>query len=458
MSYLLDFVKTFDAAEQLQFRQMDVIGKEELLRDAYANNAQQKKFDETLLPKKFHLSVSHFDKLNSVLLDKTVQQFYGNDYMKCLTSLVKRGLTQLMLHELKIIERRIITAGNKNEVLLFYAAAFEALCSMFHPHYDAKKAEAYGKKYLQTLGKKSTVADEVFVAMRSHQSTMVAQAMAGNEETYRAEARKVIEQWEKKLKNTTNKQALFHLHFTEAGFVKFYGSDVTPFLEAMEKCKTLLPKLGGDLQREYSFRVYCELSFGYIEAENYMEAEQNFEVAFALPYVNSARQSYQSGNYLNVCLINKNYKQAKFIFKNQLEYFLGENINKSVRFDVLLNALMLHLHIQQFEKAYTYLQQMLTYKRNEITLMGQINIRVGETLYFYCFGDYKMAAVLAKRNIRFMNRPENRNPQFDYQLQLMNCLLQFSRQKEKGLEPTQDVFQQKQQLRGSMFNVFNQLL
>lgn len=31
---MLDFVKTFDAAELLQFRQIDVIGKEELLRDA----------------------------------------------------------------------------------------------------------------------------------------------------------------------------------------------------------------------------------------------------------------------------------------------------------------------------------------------------------------------------------------------------------------------------------------
>lgn len=52
-----------------------------------------------------------------------------------------------------------------------------------------KKAEVYGKKYLEALGSKSTIADVVFVAIRVHQNTMVEQAMADNEEMYRPTAR-----------------------------------------------------------------------------------------------------------------------------------------------------------------------------------------------------------------------------------------------------------------------------
>lgn len=456
MSYLLDFVKTFDNAEKKLFRHIDVIGKEEWIRDAYANRALQKNFNEQSLPKEFDLSVAHFDKINSLLLDKAIIQLYGNDYSKCLTALVKRGLTKLMLHELKIMERRVVQS--KTQALFFYEAAFEAVCSMFHPNYDEKQAHAYGKKYLQALGGKANIADETKVAMRIHQSTMVAQAVAGNEETYRASAKAVLNKWEKKLEGSKNHLALFHFHFTQSCFVKFYGNDVAPFLEALEKCSKILSQLDEKTQRDYSFRVYGELSFGYVEAGNFLEAEKIYTKAFALPHIDIARQSYHSGNYFNVCLINNNLKRATEIFENQLKGFLAPHINPSLRFDTLVNVIMLHLYKKNFDTAFEYLQQMRAYKRNEITPMGQILIRICETLYFYYQHDYKMAATLAKRNARFMNRPENRNPQFSYHLQLLNCLLHFSKQKGKGLEITNAQQKQKDELRGGMFMLFNRLV
>lgn len=458
MSYLLDLVKTFDEAEMQIFRQIDLIGKEELLRDVYASQGQEEGFDEAKLPNTFNLSLSHVHKINSVLLNKAISALFGDNYMFCFTTLVKRGLTELMLHELRIAERTIMQRKVKADTSAFYVAAFEALCAMFHPNFNVKLTQLYGKKYLDAIGNKATIAHKTYVAMRLHQSTMVAQALAGNEEAYRAEAFSVIQHWEKKLKHTKSKIALFHFHFTRSAFVKFYGSDANPFLESLEKCKHLLNELSNDIQREYSFRVYCELAFGYAEIESYKTAELNFDKAFSLPYINSTKQSYQSGSYMNVCLINKNYRKASLIFESQLKHFLGKGINNSLRFDVLVNALTLFLHTKKFEMAFNHLQLMKEYKRNEITLMGQILLRICETLYFYCCHDYKMAAVLARRNMRFMKRPENLNLQFTYHSELMHCLYLFSRQKGKGLQASFQLIEQKKKLRGSMYNIFNQLL
>lgn len=458
MSYLLDLVRTFDDAELQKFRMLDVIGKEELIRDAYAKHSKQNSFDESKLPAHYRLTTSHFDKINSLLLHKAIQSLYGNDYKLCLTSLVKRGLTALMLHELRMLERKIAKQKDGSDTLAFYEAAFEAQCSLFHPTYNAKSAQLYGQRYLHALGNKPKLADEVYVAMRIHQSTMVAQAMAGNEEKYRTTARKFIDRWKKELEHSNNKAALFHLYFTEAAFVKFYGSDVQPFLNALEYCSRLLYFLDGDMQREYAFRVYSELSFGYIESENFEAAEQYFDKAFTLPHINPARQSYQSGNYLNVCLINRHYAKAQRIFDHQLKWFIESNTNRSARFDVLLNAIVLHLHLKEFDTSFHYLQLMQTYKRNEITLMGQLWIRVCETLYFYCQGNYELAATLSKRNMRFVNRPENTNPQFEYHLQLFNCVHAISKQRQNGSTVSVEAKQLKQKLRGGMFNVFNRLL
>ena len=43
MSYLLDFIKTFEDKEWALFRNLDLTGKEELVRDVYARNGGTKK-------------------------------------------------------------------------------------------------------------------------------------------------------------------------------------------------------------------------------------------------------------------------------------------------------------------------------------------------------------------------------------------------------------------------------
>lgn len=115
MSYLLDFIKTFDEKEWLEFRKLDLAGKEELVRDAYARNAKSNSFSEHKLPTALQISQAHFDKINSILLDKTIHQLYGNDYVVSLRSLHKKGLSQLMLHELKIMERSVLKARDARQ-------------------------------------------------------------------------------------------------------------------------------------------------------------------------------------------------------------------------------------------------------------------------------------------------------------------------------------------------------
>ena len=108
MSYLLDFVRSFSPGELTQFRYLDVIGKEEMVRDIYASDAKDPKFDEAVLPKKLQLSQSHFDKINSILLDKSIAALFGTDDSNTLSTILNKGLSALMLHELKILGRNLL--------------------------------------------------------------------------------------------------------------------------------------------------------------------------------------------------------------------------------------------------------------------------------------------------------------------------------------------------------------
>ena len=59
MSYLLDLVKAFTENEKQAFRHMDLIGKEEIVRDFYLQNAHNPRFDESAMTQKLAISPQH---------------------------------------------------------------------------------------------------------------------------------------------------------------------------------------------------------------------------------------------------------------------------------------------------------------------------------------------------------------------------------------------------------------
>ncbi|MFN8322747.1 MAG: hypothetical protein U0T74_08830 [Chitinophagales bacterium] len=458
MSYLLDFVKSFDDNELKQFRLLDLAGKEELIRDEYANHAGKKNFHENNLVAKYQLTQSHFDKINSIILDKTIAQFYGTDYLLCLRSLLRKGLSQLMLHELKIMERRLIKTVATCEKSKFYLAAFESLQGMFHPNYNSKLTAAYGKKYLQSLGKNTTLADEAYVGLRLHQADMLSQSVAGKENEYRPFALDVLKSWYKKLSGTRFSEAWFHYYFTYSNYVKYYGTEVKEFTDALMKCVELLPDLSTEFRKSYEFRIYCELGFGCIEGGDFFQAEEYYSRAFNLPNAANQIRPYQSGSYLNVCLINKTYSQGILIFENYLRKYLVPGTNRSLQFDILVNAFCLQLHIANYDEAFEFLQSLKLFKKNEVSRQADMIVRVCETMHFYCLKDYTVAKVIANKNLRFLNRAENRNEQFEYYRQLVYCIFQLSTHKQKN-KPIPDILRQRvNNLKGGLYQIFNQLL
>ncbi len=458
MSYLLDFVKSFDESELKQFRQLDLVGKEELLRDEYANHAQTKDFTEENLILKYQLTQSHFDKINSVLLDKTITKFYGDDFNLVLSKLLAKGLSQLMWHELKILERGTLKQGNKTLHTKFYQAAFENLSRMYHPHYNSKLTHGYGKKFLQALGEKATIADKTFVALYIHLADMLEQSVAGNEEKYRATAFAVLEKWRKKLEKTKSSVAHFYYHYAFATYIKYYGSEIEAFILAHEKGLELLNICEKKLNERFRLRVLCELGFGYMEGNNFERAEYYYKQALELPSNYAGGSSYHTTSYLYACLLNKNVKQAEMVFEKHLSPFLKQGLNRSMQFDVLVAAYVVHLHAQKLEKAFSYLETIRAYGRNELTRQGHIMIRVCETLYFYCLADYQLSETIASKNLRFLNRTENKTEQFDYHRKLFDCILKLSRQKQKGNSIPLELQQQIKSLKGGLYGIFNQLL
>ncbi|MFN8310334.1 MAG: hypothetical protein U0T73_10270 [Chitinophagales bacterium] len=455
MSYFLDLIRTFDPAEQLQFKKLDLIGREEMVRDAYLKFFSSGKFVESKIPHQLQLSQKHFDKILSVLLDKTLNSLYGSGPHDMLNALYSKGLSELMLHEMKIMERRLLKTGDNNSYMTFLKISVEALCRMYHPNYNSKLTHQYGKKYLIALGKKRTIDHEVETALSIHQADMYAQCFAGNEHGFQPKALAVLNKWEKYLRPHHSPFAHFYLNYAFASYYKFFGSDVMPFNERLQEALKFLQLCSDEVRSKYTFRVYCELGMGEVQAENYVAARASFDQAFsAIPDLRSL-SCYPKSTYMNICVLTNDLKAAEKMFENYLTPYLEHGVNRSVRFDVLVNGIVLRLHQKNWDSAFIFLSLLKEYKKQEVTRVAQMLIRQCENLYFYCSGNYQQSIVIAKRNIKFMLRRENKNEQLHYYKQFFEVLLQCS--KAKGVL-TPAIIKNCNALQGGMFNIFHQVL
>lgn len=458
MSYLLDYINTFSDEEKTIFLKLDLKGKEELIRDEYIRNAKSVKFIEQDLPKKFQLTQVHFDKIISIILSKLLKANYHDELEKMFTSLHKKGLSNLLLHEIKINERKLASSKNQPEKIAFYKIVFGVYSAMFHPTYNSKLTHKYGAKYLEVLEDKASIEDIVYVTFQIHYADMLSQYFAGNEDKYRKKAFQLFDKWEAKITHSNSNFALFYFHYIKATSIKFYGTDVNEFNNLLLVAIKNLKKCDYLNREKYLFKTYCELGFGYIELGQYEHAYKIYAQAFNTKTKPANMSSYHASTYFNVCILSNHFNEATEVFNAYLKVYLNNGVNRSVQFDIYINAFILYMYTKKYTTAYEYLTIIKSYKKNEVTQNALILIRVCENLYFYSIKDYKLSIVLSKRNKKYLSRPEYKTEQYSYFLNFFNCLNLYNIYKEKNIKIPNELLLQKKQLKSGMYDLFNNLI
>jgi hypothetical protein len=442
MSYLLDFVKSFDETELKQFRQLDLIGKEELLRDEYANHARQKNFNEANLVSKYILTQSHFDKINSVLLDKIVAKLFADDYNQTLFVILQKGLSALMFHELKVIEKRLSKNINPKQAIKFYRAAFENLRSMFHPNYNSKLTRNYGEKYLQALGKDKTAGDECYVSLMSLYGDIIESTYAATDNLQIPKAKQELEKWSQRAKGRKDPEAEFYVSFVFATYYKYFTEDAQAFLKANEQALNAYRKTTGRIDDKYEGIVLCELGFGNMCMNNFSAALKFYGEAIQKYADTIGKSFYHTGNYFGAAVCSKNYSLAQEIFDTHLKPKIQPTTNRSVLFDIYFMTAWFNIHQSKFDTAAAYLQLLQQYKKKETTIMGQAMLRQLESAYFYFSGDAATASLTIDKNLRFLLKLVRQSSYASYYLQYVDLLGKLIKFEQGKLRFPQKFFSQ----------------
>lgn len=400
MSYLLDFVKSFDETELKQFRNLDLVGKEESVRNEYANHARDKDVDESRLHTKLRLSKSHFDKINSVLLDKALTYFAGNDLKEKLDFLTDKQLSDLVLHELKHTEKRLKKQKDKKVLKEFYAIAFRT-CTLFNYNkFPVREIDYYCQCYVQLLGKLEQgeryriLAKQEEVLMRYYYSRKDGTAKRG------ASLKKLLKwQAEIKSKNFFEAEAGINL-----GISSYYETfDPGKGLHYLQLSDTAARKVYDKISDRDKAFLLAMMASHLLDLSRYKECVIKYQELFStFPHLAGVR-IFHPFSYAFVLLIEKDFKTTSTVMEKYLQPFLKNENARNYHFDVLRMYAIFHLLNGETEKAGNYLQQILQFGKEEFTPLGDVLFRLVHNVYCVQTGDYVLAADVLKKNIKYMD-------------------------------------------------------
>lgn len=399
MSYLLDLLKSLDENELNELKSLALTKKEAAFRDEYIGHYLHRGFDETLLPEKLGLTKSYFDKLISVLLDKALARLAGNETEPRYVWLLRKNLYDLILHELKITEKRLKKLNSNAALKEFYEQAFRVTCAFNFNSFPEKESDYYCKAYIQTLSKKED--NDKYQALGKQQLTL-AHYYLGQQDG------------EEKIDTTLNKLLTWQ---TQIKGKKLYKGEFAIFMalsacyEYRDQQKSLDCLLLAD---EAAKKVYDQINnrdklllLGLIGQQlmvmsRYKESIETYEELF-LKFPEAGLRLYHPYQFVFVLLIEKRFKRAAEAMQSYIEPFLKNENARNFHFDILRLYAILHLLNHETEKAGDCLQRILQFSKKDFTPIGDVLFRFVHNIYCVQTGDYALAQDVFKKNLKYVD-------------------------------------------------------
>lgn len=400
MSYLLDLVKSLNQEELNQFRLLDVIGREEDVRDAYAKFAGTESFNETELPAKLQLSKTHFDKITSTLLAKIIYKLWGNDYKQVLDSLQNKGLMALLTHYLKVQEKKVMKAGDRAQAIVFYKQIFDVLRSMFHPQYDSKRTHEFRRRYLTVLGSQKRFEDEVEVTMMAFYGDITEARAKGTEKQELPKIGRGINRWRKKVLEAKNPVAECFYWLAYATLVK-YDENPNQFISAVEAGLKAFTATKGKLDKKWKGLLLAESAFGVLSINKYKKALAQYDKLME-EFPDTYRQHiYHQFIWFNCAVLCKQFEKAHQIFAECFEPRIRPDTIPIILFESYALGLLLAIHERDKTAATAWYKKLISVPSNGINPASKLILRLYETLYFYFTGDEETALRFSAKHLKY---------------------------------------------------------
>ncbi|HRN93761.1 MAG: hypothetical protein M9931_05620 [Chitinophagales bacterium] len=402
MTFLRAFLCRCTEQERYKLKLLDLKGNEyEVLLETIKQRTNTD-FDDTEIQNKFNLTKSYFDKINSVLLDKCLSALTPNGtYNDILSLILAKDMPDLLKHEIKIWERRILKTKDSNEITTFYYRTFQFLRRMPANVFDMEMLLKYKNLYLKHKKDRSEE-DELEIAAMVLATQVFIEAVQGNMNTFSEKYHLELKRLKTEIGTKQYYKANFHTKLAEANYYDYYTSDFNALVNALKYAMEHYDKAQGGIDVTYKVYAITKLAKAYCHGSYFGEAMKIYDEAFSLFAAELSLNPYHPTMYAIVAIINGKYKEAEKMMNENLLHLLNNEKPGTLDFDIYRTYAILYMNQSMFDKAFYYLEEALKFRRTEISLLGDILLRMVHNAFFVMSGDLATAKTTLKRNFKFL--------------------------------------------------------
>jgi tetratricopeptide (TPR) repeat protein len=204
--------------------------------------------------------------------------------------------------------------------------------------------------------------------------------------------------------------------------------------------------------------VYFESGFACMECNDYDGGYAHYSMVrqeFKETYGNNV---YHTGHYIMSCLLSGHYDEAVKAFEETYKPRIDQKIHRSMLFDIYSLTCLIFLYKGDHAEAFKYIKEMQTYRSNEITRFGQGILRVMESLYYLVTGEYDTAAVLTKRNLKFLKAENAKSAISPFHMKMMEAMHKIIKAKDSPRSQKQELLKSIDVLQKGVLTIYTRLL
>ncbi|MBL0309944.1 MAG: hypothetical protein IPP77_09780 [Bacteroidetes bacterium] len=400
MGYLLHLVNSFDENELMQFCNLELEGKEHIVRNEYASHQHNEKFDESALRSKLGLTKTHLDKINSILLDKVLTHIAGASLNDKFEFLAGKQLYPLILHKLKLGEKKLKQEKNIKSLKEFYVIASRMTMLFNYNDFPVKQMTYYCRSYKNLLAKEEVSARYRMSAKCEELLIHYYHARKDGTKKKDASLKRLL-----KLEQEVKDKKMYETeHAIYIGISGYYESvNWEKGLYYLKKAEAAAQKVYDKIHDRDKVFLISMIAQHLIEFSRYQDGVDKYKELFQEFPVLAGVRLYHPYQYVFALLIVKDLKGAEVILRKYIEPFLKNENARHLHFNILRLYAIYHLLNKDIEKAGRCLQQILQFGKENFTPLGDLLFRLVHNVYCVQKGDYVLAADVFRKNMKYID-------------------------------------------------------
>ncbi len=401
MNMFLTLVSTLTHSEKERIRgEVHKTETEEKLLDAVLNvtDRTQQHLKEQLC-KQLGFSSSHFDKICSVLFEKCLTLFAGNDYQRKAFFLNGKYLHDIRLHFLLSYEKKNIRTMNLDEKKAFYAFAYRINLYGNTWQGENNKVKEFAQKYQKVIPSKS---DYLYIESLTLKARIDFFRRANLSNNDKSELHELVHNLVDKCNATNDILLQFEAYSTALIYYTRIEGNSSEGKKYAGQAFGLCEQYPDILADTEMLVVLMEIAaLYYIEGENdaaYQVFHRIFEKHYAL-----AKKQYRSiEQYTQVCFLLRKYDEAFMLIQ---EYWLHycDTFHEALTVPACIMVAKYYLLTGTYSKAFPLIEKAEQHVDKNRFFHTDAQIRNLKTLFFALSGDTDTTLMLCQRNIKYLH-------------------------------------------------------